>query len=76
MNSPMVDAYEVLRRPKGGSGRALVIGGGIRGVGVARALADKGVEIVLVEAGPRIGDGYRQPFAALPNRRTWPAARI
>lgn len=51
MNCPMVDAYEVLRRPKGASGRALVIGGGIRGVGVARALADKSVEIVLVEPG-------------------------
>ncbi len=51
MNSPMVDAYEVLRRPKGAAGRALVIGGGIRGVGVARALAENGVEIVLVEPG-------------------------
>ena len=51
MNSPMVDAYDVLRRPKGAAGRALVIGGGIRGVGVARALAENGVEIVLVEPG-------------------------
>jgi 2,4-dienoyl-CoA reductase-like NADH-dependent reductase (Old Yellow Enzyme family)/thioredoxin reductase len=54
MNSPIVNAYDVLRHPKGGIGRALVIGGGIRGVGVARALAEKGVEIVLVEAGSEL----------------------
>jgi 2,4-dienoyl-CoA reductase-like NADH-dependent reductase (Old Yellow Enzyme family)/thioredoxin reductase len=51
MDSPVVDPYEVLRRPMGASGRALVIGGGIRGVGVARVLADKGIEVVLVEVG-------------------------
>jgi 2,4-dienoyl-CoA reductase-like NADH-dependent reductase (Old Yellow Enzyme family)/thioredoxin reductase len=51
LDSPVVDAYEVLRRPMGGTGRALVIGGGIRGVGVARVLADKGIEVVLVEVG-------------------------
>lgn len=54
MNSPVVNAYDVLRRPIGGIGRALVIGGGIRGVGVARMLAEKGVEIVLVEAGAEL----------------------
>lgn len=54
MSSPIVNAYDVLRRPIGGIGRALVIGGGIRGVGVARVLAEKGVEIVLVEAGAEL----------------------
>lgn len=54
LDSPIVNAYDVLRRPIGGIGRALVIGGGIRGVGVARMLADKEVEIVLVEAGKEL----------------------
>jgi 2,4-dienoyl-CoA reductase-like NADH-dependent reductase (Old Yellow Enzyme family)/thioredoxin reductase len=49
--SPVVDPYEVLRRPQGGTGRALVIGGGIRGVGVARVLAQRDVDVVLVEPG-------------------------
>jgi hypothetical protein len=39
LNSPVVDPYEILRRPHGGSG-ALVIGGDIRGVAIARMLAD------------------------------------
>lgn len=51
MDSPVVDPYEVLRRPVGGSGRALVIGGGIRGIGVARVLAARGVRVDLVEVG-------------------------
>jgi 2,4-dienoyl-CoA reductase-like NADH-dependent reductase (Old Yellow Enzyme family) len=51
MDSPVVNPYEVLRRPIAVSGRALVIGGGIRGVGVARVLADKGIQVVLVEVG-------------------------
>ena len=49
LDSPVVDPYEILRRPLGGIGRALVIGGDIRGVAVARVLADKDVEVVLVE---------------------------
>ncbi len=49
LDSPVVDAYEVMRRPRGGAGRALVIGGGIRGVGVARLLADQGMAVLLVE---------------------------
>jgi NAD(P)H-nitrite reductase large subunit len=51
MDSPVVSPYEIIRRPIGGIGRALVIGGGIRGVGVARLLAQKGAEVVLTEAG-------------------------
>lgn len=47
--SPVVDGYEVLRRPRAGPGRALVIGGLIRGVAVARVLALRGVSVVLVE---------------------------
>ncbi len=49
LDSPVVDPYEILRRPHGGIGRALVIGGDIRGVAIARVLADKDVDVVLVE---------------------------
>lgn len=49
LDSPVVDAYEILRRPRASIGRALVIGGDIRGVAVARLLADKGIEVLLVE---------------------------
>jgi 2,4-dienoyl-CoA reductase-like NADH-dependent reductase (Old Yellow Enzyme family) len=51
LDSPVVDPYEILRRPLTGIGRALVIGGGIRGVAIARRLAEKDVEVVLVEPG-------------------------
>ncbi len=49
--SPAVDAFEVLRRPVDGIGRALVIGGGVLGVGVAHVLAERGAEVVVTEAG-------------------------
>ena len=51
LDSPVVDPYDILRRPHAVSGRALVIGGDIRGVGIARMLAEKGVAVVLVEPG-------------------------
>ncbi len=51
INSPVVSPHDIIRRPIGGIGRALVIGGGIRGVGVARLLAQKGAEVVLTEPG-------------------------
>jgi 2,4-dienoyl-CoA reductase-like NADH-dependent reductase (Old Yellow Enzyme family) len=49
LDAPVVDPYEILRRPHGGVGRAFVIGGDIRGVGIARLLAERGVAVVLVE---------------------------
>jgi 2,4-dienoyl-CoA reductase-like NADH-dependent reductase (Old Yellow Enzyme family)/thioredoxin reductase len=49
LDAPVVDAYEVLRRPHAGIGRALVIGGDIRGVAVAGLLAGKGARVLLVE---------------------------
>ena len=49
VDSPVVDIYDILRRPHGGIQRALVIGGDIRGVAVARVLAEKGAKVVLVE---------------------------
>jgi 2,4-dienoyl-CoA reductase (NADPH2) len=46
-----VSAFEVLRRPGGRVARALVIGGGVLGVGVAHLLAERGIDVVLAEAG-------------------------
>jgi 2,4-dienoyl-CoA reductase-like NADH-dependent reductase (Old Yellow Enzyme family)/thioredoxin reductase len=54
MSSPVVSPYDVIRRPLAGIRRALVIGGGIRGVAVARLLADKGAEVVLTEPGAEL----------------------
>jgi 2-polyprenyl-6-methoxyphenol hydroxylase-like FAD-dependent oxidoreductase len=51
MDSPVAGPYDIIRRPIGGIARALVIGGGIRGVGVARLLAGRGAEVVLTEPG-------------------------
>lgn len=52
--SPVVDAYEVLRRPVAGLRRALVIGGGIRGIALARVLAQRRVAVTLVEPGDEL----------------------
>jgi NADPH-dependent 2,4-dienoyl-CoA reductase/sulfur reductase-like enzyme len=49
--SPAVDAFTVLRHPAGSVRRALVMGGGMLGVGVAHVLAERGLEVALVEAG-------------------------
>jgi 2,4-dienoyl-CoA reductase-like NADH-dependent reductase (Old Yellow Enzyme family)/thioredoxin reductase len=54
LRAPVVDPHEVIRRPLGGIGKALVIGGGIRGVGVARLLAGKGARVVLTEQGDEL----------------------
>ncbi len=51
LNSSVVSPYDIIRRPIGGIRRALVIGGGIRGLGVARLLAHKGATVVLTEPG-------------------------
>jgi 2,4-dienoyl-CoA reductase-like NADH-dependent reductase (Old Yellow Enzyme family)/thioredoxin reductase len=49
--SPAVDAFTVLKRPAGHVKRALVMGGGMLGAGVAHVLAERGVEVIVVEAG-------------------------
>jgi len=48
-DSPAVDPFEVLRRPVSRLRRALVIGGGMIGVGIAHALGARGLEVVLAE---------------------------
>jgi 2,4-dienoyl-CoA reductase-like NADH-dependent reductase (Old Yellow Enzyme family) len=50
--SPVVDAHAVLQHPRAGANRvALVIGGQIRGVAVARLLAEKGWRVLVVNPG-------------------------
>lgn len=51
LDSPAVDPFRILRRPLPGVRRALVIGGGMLGVGVAHALAARDVEVYVVEPG-------------------------
>jgi 2,4-dienoyl-CoA reductase-like NADH-dependent reductase (Old Yellow Enzyme family)/thioredoxin reductase len=50
-DAPLVDAFSVLRKRGNPVRRALVIGGGMLGVGVAHVLAERGTEVVLVEPG-------------------------
>jgi len=54
LEAPAVDAFEVLRRPVAGLRRALVLGGGVLGVGVAHVLAERGVEVHVVEPGEEL----------------------
>ena len=51
LDGPVVDPFEVLRRPTTSVRRALVIGGGMLGVGVAHALAARGAEVIVAEVG-------------------------
>jgi 2,4-dienoyl-CoA reductase (NADPH2) len=46
-----VDAFTVLGRAAGHVKRALVMGGGMLGVGVAHVLAERGGEVIVVEPG-------------------------
>ena len=50
-NAPLVDAFSVLQKRGGDVRRALVIGGGMLGVGIAHALAERGGEVIVVEPG-------------------------
>ena len=70
-DSNAVDLFEVLRRPTTGVHRALVIGGGMLGVGVAHVLAERGVDVIVTEAGPDLaGDlGVRPRWQYVANLR-------
>ncbi len=48
---PAVGPFEVIRRPAGRVRCALVVGGGMLGVATAHVLAERGAEVVVVEAG-------------------------
>jgi 2,4-dienoyl-CoA reductase-like NADH-dependent reductase (Old Yellow Enzyme family)/thioredoxin reductase len=52
--SPAADPFDVIRRPAGGVRRALVIGGGVLGIGVAHVLAERGVDVILTEPGEQL----------------------
>jgi 2,4-dienoyl-CoA reductase-like NADH-dependent reductase (Old Yellow Enzyme family)/thioredoxin reductase len=52
--SPAVDPFTVLRRAGGHARRALVIGGGMLGVAVAHVLAERGVDVIVAEAGAEL----------------------
>ncbi len=56
MESHAVSAFEVLRRAVPGIRSALVIGGGMLGVGVAHVLAERGTDVVLAEAGTELAE--------------------
>ncbi len=49
-----VSPFDVLRRPVSGFRRALVIGGGMVGVGVAHVLASRGVDVTVTETGAEL----------------------
>jgi len=49
--APLVDAFSVLQKRRGNVRHALVIGGGMLGVGIAHVLAERGAEVVVVEPG-------------------------
>jgi NADPH-dependent 2,4-dienoyl-CoA reductase/sulfur reductase-like enzyme len=50
-DAPVVDAFSVLRKRSGDIRRVLVIGGGMLGVGIAHALAERAGEVIVVEPG-------------------------
>ncbi|MBI1962982.1 MAG: FAD-dependent oxidoreductase [Candidatus Rokubacteria bacterium] len=78
LESPAVDPFEVLRRPVSGLRRALVLGGGVLGVGVALALAERGVEVHLVEASDELAGeiGLRPRWQYVANLRARPNVTI
>jgi len=76
--APAVDAFEVLRRPVAGLRRALVLGGGVLGVGVAHALAERGLEVHLVEPGEELATeiGLRPRWRYVADLRARPNVTI
>jgi NADPH-dependent 2,4-dienoyl-CoA reductase/sulfur reductase-like enzyme len=69
--SPAVDAFTVISRPGGGVRRALVIGGGLLGVGVAHVLAERGADVFVVEPGGELATelGVRPRWQHVANLR-------
>jgi 2,4-dienoyl-CoA reductase-like NADH-dependent reductase (Old Yellow Enzyme family)/thioredoxin reductase len=78
LQSPAVDAFEVLRRPVSGLRKALVLGGGVLGVGIALALVERGVEVHLVEASDELAGelGLRPRWQYVANLRARPNVTI
>ncbi len=78
VDSPAVDPFEVLRRPAGPVRRALVIGGGLLGVGVAHVLAERGADVVVAEPGGELAGelGLRPRWQYVANLRARPNVSI
>jgi 2,4-dienoyl-CoA reductase-like NADH-dependent reductase (Old Yellow Enzyme family)/thioredoxin reductase len=76
--SPAVDAFTVLARPAVHVRRALVLGGGMLGVGVAHVLAERGTEVVVVEPGGELAAelGVRPRWQYVANLRARSNVRI
>lgn len=76
--SAAVDAFTVLSRPAGHVRRALVIGGGMLGVGVAHVLAERGAEVTLVEPSQELAAelGIRPRWQYVANLRARPNVMI
>ncbi len=78
LDAPAVDPFEVLRRPVSGLRRALVIGGGMLGVGVAHVLAERGTAVHVVEAGEELAGelGLRPRWQFVADLRARPNVAI
>lgn len=78
LESPAVDPFEILRRPVSGLRKALVLGGGVLGVGIAHVLAERGVEVHLVEAGDELAGelGLRPRWLYVANLKLRPNVTI
>jgi NADPH-dependent 2,4-dienoyl-CoA reductase/sulfur reductase-like enzyme len=76
--SAAVDAFTVLRRSAGHVRRALVIGGGMLGVGVAHVLGERGAEVILVEPSQELAAelGIRPRWQYVANLRARPNVMI
>lgn len=76
--SPAVDAFTVLGRAAGPVKRALVMGGGMLGVGVAHALAERDTEVIVVEPARELAAelGVRPRWQHVANLRARPNVTI
>lgn len=77
-DSPADDPFDVLRRAAGGVRRALVVGGGVLGVGIAHVLAERGVDVIVTEPGDELAGelGLRPRWRFVADLRARPNVTI
>ena len=76
MTSETIDARERAAEPDPGAGRhieTVIVGGGQAGLATSYHLARRGREHVVLDAGARVGDGWRRRW---PSLRLYSAARM
>ena len=76
MTSDTIDARERAAEPDPGAGRhieTVIVGGGQAGLATSYHLARRGREHVVLDAGARVGDGWRRRW---PSLRLYSAARM